>query len=388
MKKDKLGVYIHIPFCVKKCAYCDFLSMPAKEEKQEEYVQKLIEEIRSFRAFAENYEVDTVFIGGGTPSILREGQIAKIMEALHQTFLVVSQAEITLEGNPGTLNREKLLEYKKAGINRLSIGLQSVHEKELKLLGRIHSYEEFLENYEKAKKAGFDNINIDLMFGLPGQSPADFLKSLETVAALSPAHISAYGLIIEEGTLFYERYKEEERLRDKGLSPSLLPGEEEEREMYEDTKKILEKNGYIHYEISNYAKPGFFCRHNCKYWQRKPYLGLGVGAASFIEEKRVCNPAAFEEYGAGILSERIKKASRLSKQERIEEFLFLGLRLQEGVSLKEFQRQFGKQIEEIYGKELTKLKREELIQIVQNRLSLTERGIDVSNYVFASFIRD
>lgn len=388
MKKDKLGVYIHIPFCVKKCAYCDFLSMPAKEEKQEEYVQKLIEEIRSFRAFAENYEVDTVFIGGGTPSILREGQIAKIMEALHQTFLVVSQAEITLEGNPGTLNREKLLEYKKAGINRLSIGLQSVHERELKLLGRIHSYEEFLENYEKAKKAGFDNINIDLMFGLPGQSPADFLKSLETVADLSPAHISAYGLIIEEGTLFYERYKEEERLRDKGLSPSLLPGEEEEREMYEDTKKILEKNGYIHYEISNYAKPGFFCRHNCKYWQRKPYLGLGVGAASFIEEKRVCNPAAFEEYGAGILSERIKKASRLSKQERIEEFLFLGLRLQEGVSLKEFQRQFGKQIEEIYGKELTKLKREELIQIVQNRLSLTERGIDVSNYVFASFIRD
>lgn len=388
MEKKELGIYIHIPFCVKKCAYCDFLSVTAKEEKQAEYLRKLLGEIRSFGEFAADYEVDTVFIGGGTPSVLSKGWIKEIMQALNQIFSVKRQAEITIEGNPGTLNREKLSEYREAGINRLSIGLQSVHAKELTLLGRIHSYQDFLENFRNAKKEGFENINIDLMFGLPGQTPVSFRETLETAVSLSPSHISAYGLILEEGTPFYQKYREDEKQREKGLSTLLLPSEEEEREMYEDTKKILEKNGYDQYEISNYAKPGFACRHNCRYWQRKPYLGLGIGAASLIEEKRVSNPAEFNQYGRQALTEQIKNASPLPVKEQMEEFMFLGLRMREGVSMEEFQRRFGKTVGEVYGEALEKLKKEKLIRFLSGRLFLTERGIEVSNYALSEFIMD
>lgn len=371
----ELELYIHIPFCVKKCAYCDFLSGPSIEEGRRGYVELLCEEIRKAKEDTTEYEVSTIFFGGGTPSILNGEQVERIMKTIRKSFCVKKEAEITLEMNPGTVTEEKLCAYKQAGINRLSIGLQSVHNEELKMLGRIHTFEEFLETYQMARKTGFDNINIDLISAIPKQTVTSWEKTLKTVIELNPEHISAYSLIIEPGTLFYEKY---------GENQEELPSEEEEREIYWRTKEIMEDAGYHRYEISNYAKVGYECEHNKGYWKRIPYLGFGIGAATLFEEKRYSNPENVEAWKAAY--EEKFNGEKLSVEEQMEEVMFLGLRMMEGISKRKFRECFGNTIYQIYGKTIEKLRQLELIDEDCERLWLTEKGIDVSNAVFVEFM--
>lgn len=381
-----LSIYIHIPFCIRKCNYCDFLSAPADDRVQEEYLRILKEEIRTSADRYSGHEVRTVYIGGGTPSVVDPERLCGIVESLRKLFSVAADAEISMEVNPGTVKEEALHRYKKAGINRLSIGLQSANDKELKLLGRIHDYSNFLQTYTLALQAGFTNINVDLMWGLPGQSLADYERTLRQVLSLSPrpAHISAYGLIIEEGTPFYARYGEEVKTMARtGNAVSDLPSEEEERGMDELTERLLTEAGYHRYEISNYSLTGKECRHNKVYWQRGEYVGFGLGAASLFGEMRSKNKTELEEY----LKSRVKaeSTSRLSKEEQMEEFMFLGLRMTEGVDKKDFFRCFGMSVEEVYGTVIEKNKRDGLLEEGE-RLALTKKGRDVSNYVMAQFL--
>ena len=379
----ELELYLHIPFCVKKCNYCDFLSAPAEEETRAAYVDALLEEIRGFED-PEDYEVVTVFFGGGTPSILPGQEIFRIMEALREKFSFRKGAEITLEANPGTVDKEKLVCYKKAGINRLSFGLQSADAEELKKLGRIHTWEKFLESFQLAREAGFSNINVDLMSALPGQTKESWEKTLRQVLALQPEHISAYSLIIEEGTPFYQLYEKDVERRDAGEEPELLPSEEEERAMYEATGRILKEQGYLHYEISNYAKPGRECRHNLGYWQRRDYLGFGLGASTLLNPVRYKNTEDLEAYLGGDFSK--KEFFVLTKDNQIEETMFLGLRVLEGVSKEKFREQFSCELRVVYRKELEKLEQEGLLEEEGDFVRLTSRGIDLSNPVLAEFL--
>ena len=291
-----LELYIHIPFCVKKCAYCDFLSGPAGEKEKEEYVKMLVDEIRNCPDTVQNYRVISIFFGGGTPSLLTGEQIGRLMDTVREIFTLDEDAEITVEMNPGTVTEEKLRKYRQAGVNRLSIGLQSVNDEELRLLGRIHTYEEFREAYHLARANGFSNINVDMISAIPGQTVESWEKTLKQVIALNPEHVSAYSLIIEEGTPFYQLYEKDAEKRDAGEEPELLPSEEEERAMYELTGSVLKENGYLHYEISNYAKPGRECRHNLGYWQRKDYLGFGLGASTLLNPVRYKIPEDICDY--------------------------------------------------------------------------------------------
>lgn len=379
----ELELYLHIPFCVKKCNYCDFLSAPAGEETRAAYVDALLEEIRGFDE-PEDYEVVTVFFGGGTPSILPGQAIFRIMEALREKFFFRKGAEITLEANPGTVDKEKLSFYKKAGINRLSFGLQSADAEELKKLGRIHTWEKFLESFQLAREAGFSNINVDLMSALPGQTKESWEKTLRQVLALQPEHISAYSLIIEEGTPFYQLYEKDVERRDAGEEPELIPSEEEERAMYEATGRILKEQGYLHYEISNYAKPGCECRHNLGYWQRRDYLGFGLGASTLLNPVRYKNTEDLEAYLGGDFSK--KEFFVLTKDNQIEETMFLGLRVLEGVSKEQFREQFSCELRVVYRKELEKLEQEGLLEEEGDFVRLTSRGIDLSNPVLAEFL--
>ena len=379
----ELELYLHIPFCVKKCNYCDFLSALAGEETRAAYVDALLEEIRGFDE-PEDYEVVTVFFGGGTPSILPGQAIFRIMEALREKFSFRKGAEITLEANPGTVDKEKLSFYKKAGINRLSFGLQSADAEELKKLGRIHTWEKFLESFQLAREAGFSNINVDLMSALPGQTKESWEKTLRQVLALQPEHISAYSLIIEEGTPFYQLYEKDVERRDAGEEPELIPSEEEERAMYEATGRILKEQGYLHYEISNYAKPGCECRHNLGYWQRRDYLGFGLGASTLLNPVRYKNTEDLEAYLGGDFSK--KEFFVLTKDNQIEETMFLGLRVLEGVSKEQFREQFSCELRVVYRKELEKLEKEGLLEEEGDFVRLTSRGIDLSNPVLAEFL--
>lgn len=378
--KKPLGIYVHIPFCVQKCRYCDFLSFPCDIKTQEAYVEALCREIDGLSeksAPDPNYFVPTVYFGGGTPSLLTPALLEKILCKLKTVFCIVPDAEITLEANPGTLTKEKLAAYCAMGINRLSIGLQSADEEELKLLGRIHTWEMFRENYEAAREAGFYNINVDVMTALPGQTAKKLGRTLEKVLALSPEHISAYSLIIEEGTPFYEIYG--------GLNgcPE-LPDEEAERALYYLTRDTLVKNGYLHYEISNFARPGYESRHNGAYWTRQDYVGLGLGAASLLDNVRWRN----EEELAAYLENPCKISERLSleKAAQMEEFLFLGLRLMRGVDEAEFYGAFHARLTQMYGTPLKKLMQEGLLCKKEGRIALTDKGIDYGNYVFSSFL--
>lgn len=359
-----LELYVHIPFCIKKCLYCDFLSAPSAGEERQKYVTELCRQIRTYRKMAKAYHVVSIFIGGGTPSILEGEQTGAVFDAIHDTFVLDEDAEITIEMNPGTVTEEKLKAYHKAGINRLSIGLQSAENEELKILGRIHTYEEFLDTYRLARETGFRNINVDLMSAIPGQSLSGWEETLKKVAGLRPEHISAYSLIIEEGTPFYEKYG-------GGQDKLQLPDEEEEREMYRSTKKILGEYGYRRYEISNYAFPGYECRHNLGYWNRTEYLGIGTGAASLLNNRR---------WNHG------EEPVILSIQEQMEEYMFLGLRKMEGVSKSKFAGEFGCGMEEVYGKVLKRMYGLELMEEAGDFVRLTERGIDVSNVVMCEFL--
>lgn len=401
-----MELYIHIPFCIRKCAYCDFLSGPAEEQTQDQYMKALLREVALAGEQHKKYEepVDTIFIGGGTPSAVDAGWIVQLMGQVHRFFVVAENAEITMEANPGTLTADKLAQYRQAEINRLSIGLQSTDDGELARLGRIHTYEEFLENYRLAREAGFTNINIDLMSALPGQSVESYEKTLRRIIALKPEHISAYSLIIEEGTPFGDRYgqKEEEQKEQKsdmfgnrrGLDedPWQLPTEDEDRHMYHLTKSVLAEAGYDRYEISNYAHPGFACRHNVGYWTGVPYLGLGLGAASYYRGQRFSNTRDMGEYVAQLelshpaLEQIRQDVQTLTVQDRMEEFMFLGLRLTEGISTLEFEQRFGQTMESVYGSVLGKMQEQKLMACDGGCWYLTELGLDVSNYILAEFL--
>ena len=386
MADKSLELYVHIPFCVRKCEYCDFLSAPAGADTQQEYVRNLLLEIEQKGVRCTDYEVTTIFFGGGTPSILKAGWIADILNAIHRNFKVRKDAEITIECNPGTLTFEKLSIYKSAGINRISVGLQSASDAELRELGRIHTYEDFLKSYDLIRKKGFSNVNIDLMAALPGQTLKSYEQTLRRVLALKPEHISAYSLIIEEGTPFYEKYEADELLREKGEKPQMLPSEETERLMYERTKELLLAHGYERYEISNYARKGYACRHNIGYWRRENYLGFGLGSASLLENERFHNTTDLTDYlGGDYLAYEQEK---LDKKSQMEEFMFLGLRMTEGVSTECFRQTFGLTVELVYGLVLEQQIADQLLRKEDGRIFLTERGLDVSNYVMAQFLLD
>ena len=380
MKKD-LGLYIHIPFCVKKCAYCDFLSWKGSDEEREAYVQALEKEISSYSEFAKDYRVSTVFFGGGTPSVLEGEQTERILKKIRDTFRVEKDAEITLEMNPGTAQKEKLLLYRELGINRLSIGLQSVKNENLKLLGRIHTYGDFLDSYRMAREAGFDNISADLISSLPGQTLEEWKEELEILQETPLEHISVYQLIIEKGTEFYEKYGEHEEL---------LPDEETSREIYLWTGKYLKEHGFEQYEISNYARPSRKSRHNLRYWERKDYLGLGLGAASMIHNIRMSNTRDWEKYIEGSQNpKRLREEVEFLEEPRqMEEFMFLGLRKTEGVSRKEFRRIFGRDLDMVYEKALQKHLENGMLEASKDRIRLSQAGILVSNKVLSDFIFD
>ena len=413
---ESLGIYIHIPFCIRKCLYCDFLSFPKGRAQQALYFDALEKEILLAAKDCGEYEVHSVFFGGGTPTSVEPEFIVRIMEALRSSFLIKNDAEITMECNPGTADFEALKRYRLAGVNRLSIGLQSANDDELKRLGRIHDRGMFEECYKNAVKAGFENINVDLMSALPGQSLEDWEKNLRYVCDLSPVpqHISAYSLIIEEGTPFYEMYGDDsEDISNGDLSGAVksdiygkrlpLPDEDTEREMYHQTKEILSSYGYHRYEISNYSADGNECRHNLRYWQGGDYLGAGLGAASLIKGERFHNTTDLEKYievlgkalpdhdnhdysGVQLLSDIREDIEQLDEQAKMEEFMFLGLRLTDGVSAKEFRNRFGKEIGEVYGEVIEDLREKSLLEWEGDMLRLSSAGLDVSNYCMAEFL--
>ena len=371
-----LELYIHIPFCVRKCLYCDFLSGPSDEMTRQKYVQALLAEIKSVDV-SDKYEVVSIFIGGGTPSILAPKDIALIMKVIRAAFRISDSAEITIEANPGTVDESKLKTYLDSGINRLSLGLQSTDDAELKSLGRIHSYDDFLESYHLARLAGFKNINVDLMFAIPNQSLERWRDNLYKAARLKPEHISAYSLIVEEGTPFYK------------LDLS-LPDEDTEYQMYEDTAKIMMSYGYHQYEISNYAKQGYECRHNIGYWRRTEYLGLGLGAASLYDGVRFSNTDDMDEY-LKISQEPQKLRKQITKltlKDQMEEFMYLGLRMTEGVSEADFVNAFGKSLEDVYGDVLRKYESTGFLQKTNSGFKFTRKGIHVSNHILADFLLD
>lgn len=385
-KRKELSLYIHIPFCEKKCGYCDFLSFTGDNYVKEQYIKALLREIKSYKEFAIDYLVKTVYIGGGTPSSINEKHITEIMDAVKEVFLIQGldedKAEITIEINPGTVTRAKLEAYKKASINRLSMGLQSADNEELGLLGRIHTYEQFKDNYYMAKEIGFCNINIDLVSGLPKQSPESFYNTLDKVSKLEPEHISVYSLIIEPGTEFYERYSP------GAVLEMDLVSEDIDREIYDNTKKILAENKYRRYEISNYSKTGFESKHNSSYWTGREYLGMGLGASSLIGNTRFHNEDNLIEYVT--LSKDYLKLRRdiepLYPQALMEEFMFLGLRLCKGVTKTEFESRFQTNIDTVFGSALEKLVKEELLVVEGDKIYLTDRGLSLSNYAMGQFL--
>lgn len=383
MNPKELELYIHIPFCVKKCSYCDFLSAPATEQTREAYMAALFAEIEGRAKDYKDRIVTSVFIGGGTPSLLSGDRINQLMEHIREGFTLAEDAEITMEVNPGTATAEKFTAFHAAGINRLSIGMQSAQEKELKMLGRIHDFGSFVQVYREAVEAGFTNINVDVMSGLPGQTLASYRDTLEKVLHLEPMpqHISAYSLIVEEGTPFAA-------MAERGELP--LPEEDTERAMYEETIEVLAKYGFHRYEISNYALDGYECRHNVGYWIRRDYLGFGIGAASLIDNVRFQNGRDLNTYLAHSFACREEEQS-LTTQEQMEETMFLGLRLVRGVSYEDFEKQYGKSPEEVYGEVIAKNVADGLLTVreEENRgryLALTKRGLDLSNYVMAQFL--
>ncbi len=366
---------MHLPFCKQKCNYCDFLSFQCSKERRSEYLSALKWELDGYQEMKQTHMLTSIFIGGGTPSVLSVCEIKQVFSWIKQGFLIEEGAEITIEVNPGTVDRQKLEEYKSLGVNRISLGLQSTNDSELKTLGRIHTYEEFLETYVLAREVGFDNINIDLMSSIPHQTLESWEETLDKIIQLQPEHISAYSLIIEEGTPFYQKYDEVE---------AFLPDEEEERIIYYRTKEKLMSAGYHRYEISNYAKEGKECRHNIGYWERRDYLGVGLGAASLLDNVRITNVKNFDSYIQNPNFERERE--ELSAKSQMEEFVFLGLRKMQGIDRREFLRCFQTSIEVAFQEQIQEMVQKNLLVWEEDYLRLTERGIDVSNFVMSAFL--
>ena len=379
----ELGIYVHIPFCKQKCYYCDFISYANKEEKTKEYVkciQKEIE-IESKKYSKDEYEITTIYLGGGTPSYISALYIENIINVIKLNYNVKDNAEITIEINPGTVNEEKILIYEKIGINRVSIGLQTTNDKLLKQIGRIHTYEEFLNCYKLVSKSKIDNINVDLMLALPNQTIEDLEESLQKVINLKPNHISLYSLILEEGTKL-----------EKMVSENIvkLPEEDMEREMYWKTKRILEKNGYNHYELSNFAKEGYKSKHNMNCWSQKEYLGFGVAAHSYVNRKRYCNTNNIEEYISNIKKGKIENNRTVceiqNKIDEQKEFMMLGLRKIDGIDIQEFKNKFVENPIYVFHKELEKLVNKDLVEIDLDKIKLTNKGLDFANLVWEEFV--
>ena len=392
IRSGPVSLYLHFPFCERKCRYCDFLSGPAGEETREDYIELLCREIemRAHEMTAQDENaaaVDTIFIGGGTPSLMTPAQAARVMKTIRSFYPVLPDAEISMEVNPGTVNPEKLRGFKAAGIGRLSIGVQSFDDSELQLLGRIHTAAEARETFLAAREAGFANINLDLMSALPGQNIETWSRTLEEAVSLGPEHISAYSLIIEEGTPLAS-------LLDAGKLPD-LPSEEEDRRMYHFTKQFLASKGYCRYEISNYAREGYECRHNCGYWTGHEYLGMGLGASSYLGGERFKNPDQMDDYRSAVMStngynsaETMRRERQtLTQKDRMEEFMFLGLRMMDGVCEKEFEKRFGVKVEDVFGSVLHRhLEQKVIHRTLDHRIALTEYGLDVANFVMADYI--
>lgn len=443
LKKRELSLYVHIPFCKAKCNYCDFLSFGGcSYSNHKQYVTALCKEIEAYKTIADEYVVKTIFFGGGTPSYIDASFIEQVMQKVQEVFCIDEQAEITIEGNPDSLTKDKLAVYRKVGINRLSIGLQSANDELLKMLGRVHNYDQFIAAYSSARQVGFSNINVDLMSGLPGESTESYLRTLAKVVELQPEHISAYSLIVEEGTPLYDN--------DELLN--MLPSEELDRQLYAKTKMLLKNSKYDRYEISNYAKSGYECRHNLVYWTGGEYLGVGLGASSYLQvwiDDEKCEKVRF--HGVDNMNEYIGRFSNcegmredaytntyhyyeddiyteieetfgmdlsydgentnlqkyhqyenntllefvrdyykdlqfLKRKDEMEEFMFLGLRCMKGVSKKDFKERFGVEIESVYGKIIQKYMNQEMLIEKDNNIFLSDAGIDVSNVIMAEFM--
>ena len=377
--KQQRGIYIHIPFCARKCVYCDFLSAPETDAVMKSYFDALKREIRlTAQEAAGDGAFASVFFGGGTPGLPPAEQIADVLAELKENFTITQDAEITLETNPGLIDERKLAIYRETGVNRLSMGAQSMNDRELALLGRIHTKRQIEEGVALARKAGFSNINLDLMEALPGQTPAQLKRNLETLTALAPEHISVYSLILEEGTYLANHLKD--------YPP--LPDDNTEREMYWMSVHFLQKQGYEQYEISNFARPGRFCIHNTSYWERREYLGLGLGASSFRHETRFTNTCSLAEYlKFNSLSEIRRNVTHLTREDAMAEFFYLGLRKKEGVSSAEFEECFGVPAETIYGDILSEHLKDGTLTMENGRITLTHRGLDVSNYILCDFLK-
>lgn len=376
-----IGIYVHIPFCKKKCDYCDFISFEGKQEFFSKYIENLCLDIKETSPKAKEYEINTIYFGGGTPSYINENDIKRILETIKLNYNISEKCEITIEVNPGTVTKEKLMMYKEIGINRISIGLQSTENRLLKLIGRIHTYEEFLEAYNFAKEVGFENINVDLMLALPTQTLSELEESLNNVIKLNPEHISLYSLILEEGT------KLESRINSGELK---LINEELERKMYWNTKKILEKAGYKHYEISNFSKTNFESKHNMNCWEQEEYLGFGISAHSYFNNQRFSKVSDLEEYIKNISNKEFEKnivVEEIQNREmKAKEYMLLGLRKIEGVSISAFERKFEINPLFYFRFEISKLEEEGLIEVDLDNIKLTKKGLDLANLVFEEFI--
>ena len=380
---EGLGIYVHIPFCVRKCNYCDFLSFTATKETKEAYFDALKREMDSYCG-AGHQKPRTIYFGGGTPSSVEPEYIEDILCHMKKCFSVDiwKPLEVTLEVNPKTVDSKKWKQYKQMGINRISMGLQSTHEEELKLLGRIHDYDDFLESFYEAREAGFDNISVDVMAALPGQSLEKYKETLERVVLLQPEHISSYSLIVEEGTPFEKLYGE------GAPKEHMLPDEELDRKMYQLTQKLLKDHGYHRYEISNYARPGRESKHNSSYWERIPYIGLGLGASSFFDGKRYQNTSDMKQYLKHSQDRNIRVVEEevIGRKEAMEEFMFLGLRKTKGVLKSDFKHFFGTEMENIYGTVLKSLSAQQVLIEEEDVVRLSEYGLDVSNMVLSHFL--
>ena len=397
--KKPLSIYVHIPFCKHKCMYCDFLSFDNEtNSKKIQYVNALMSEIRMYKPYADRYSVKTIYIGGGTPTTLDEALISNILKTINHIFNVDRFAEITIEANPGTIKYIDLLAYRELGINRISIGLQSADDDMLRLLGRIHNYEEFENGFDAARRAGFKNISVDVMSGLPGQDMHTLVDTLTRVTELGPEHISVYSLQVEEGTMLSQRPD----------ILDMLPDENTERSMYTMTKKVLKAAGYNRYEVSNYSKPGMESRHNTVYWTGGQYIGIGIGAASYFKGERFKNISNLDNYieiCEDIREELTKETDRVRLYDsatailredvqtiyvdsRMEEFMYLGLRMTNGISRKDFQERFNRDVFEVYGDPINKYSTDGYIIVDDDRIRLSDKGIDVSNYILADFILD
>lgn len=376
----KLGIYIHIPFCKQKCNYCDFYSINWNDESEDKYIEAILKEIRSYKdKLNGDYTADTVFFGGGTPTIVKPENLSKIIEALSEVVEIDKHSEISMEANPNTLTSEKLKKYKEIGINRLSIGIQSLNNEILKKIGRIHNSLEALEAIDRAKNIGFENINADIMFNIPGQDLKDIEGTLSKTIERGVKHISFYSLKLEKGTPMYVMEKN---------NKIIMPDEEYERAMYYTGRNIMEKNNLYQYEISNFADKGFECRHNLKYWNQEEYIGFGPSAHSFLNNTRYSNPSDLKvycEYGRTRSFERIIQ-EELNNDDMMFEYIMLRLRLTEGLNMRDFNKKFSADFREMYRMQINYLIKNRLLEIDDDYIRLTKKGMDISNYVIEEFM--